>query len=385
MNMFFSAAFIASLFSTSALLAAPSGSPNSAFDGCGFVEDAPIYGVGLSAGTNATPILAPVEQQIVQRGDKSSSLRNVPVPAMSVQGWTADYAMMRLSLLAGKPMWAMTEDGQPGDIVSVNVPATSLADAFDRIAAAKGKRWRYDGEKVYLLGGREWTMPLPASRDLALAVKDALAKNKIDALISNGVIRFQADDNEVARVRAVVNQVYSQQRLNPYDVKFYKVYPTKGEIDWGTLVQRTDAVETVSFDGKGATIVLDPTAGAVVEAFLAREGQVHDLGSTTMVSADANVAASSAAGCGANVDSSRGIKLAGGAYERGRISLSYSVLGASARQEGRLAVTPGAVVVIADAVPSEGGYMVAVVRPRIIELQGSEPQFQARQQVVAVP
>src|SRR3546814_20699440 len=87
------------------------------------------------------------------------------------------------------------------------------------------------------------------------------------------MIRFEADDEVVVRIRAVVNEVYSQQRLNPYDVKFFKVYPTKGEINWASLVERTDAIETVSFEGKGATIVLDPTAGAGIETFLAREGQ----------------------------------------------------------------------------------------------------------------
>src|SRR3546814_10056947 len=72
----------------------------------------------------------------------------------------------------------MTEDGQPGPVISTQIPATSLADAFDRVAAMKGKRWRFDGEKVYLLGGSEWTIPMPANRDLAIAVKDALASNK---------------------------------------------------------------------------------------------------------------------------------------------------------------------------------------------------------------
>src|SRR3546814_21101962 len=76
----------------------------------------------------------------------------------------------------------------------------------------KGKRWRFDGEKVYLLGGREWTIPMPANRDLAIAVKDALASNQVSATIQNNMIRFEADDDGVVRIRAVVNEVYSQQR-----------------------------------------------------------------------------------------------------------------------------------------------------------------------------
>src|SRR3546814_11562520 len=96
----------------------------------------------------------------------------------------------------------------------------------------KGKRWRFDGEKVYLLGGREWTIPMPANRDLAIAVKDALASNQVSATIQNNMIRFEADDDGVVRIRAVVNEVYSQPRLNPYDVKFFKGYPTKGESNW---------------------------------------------------------------------------------------------------------------------------------------------------------
>lgn len=337
---------------------------------CGYLEEAPIFGVGMPTDARATPVMIPLEQGIVQRGDKSATLRSVPVPSLSVNEWTADYAMMRLSQLAGKPTWALTQDGQPGEVISVEIPATNLADAFDRVAAVKGKRWRYDGEKVYLLGGREWTMPLPANRDISLAVQDALHKNNFGGRIEGGVLRFEADDAGVARVTAMVNQVYSQKRLNPYDVKFFKVYPVKGEIDWGSLVERTSAVETISFDGKGATIVLDGSAGAVVDAFLAREGQVHNLGSTTMVSATASMGTSHAAGCGAGASGKRGLQLAGGAYDSGTVGMSYAILGTPDEQAGKLAVRPGSIVVIADAVPDEGGYMVAVVRPRVLELQG---------------
>src|SRR3546814_6803268 len=42
-------------------------------------------------------------------------------------------------------------------------------------------------------------------------------------------------------------------------------------------------------------------------------------------------------------------------------------------QSGKLAVAPGAVVVLADAVPDQGGYMVAIVRPRVLELQTGYP------------
>jgi hypothetical protein len=258
-------------------------------------------------------------------------------------------------------------------MISLSIPNTNLADAYDRIAAAKGKRWRFDGERVYLLGGREWTLPMPANRDLALAVRDALTKNNIKASIQGGVMRFQADDAGVTRVRGIVNQVYAQQRLNPYDVKFYKVYPSRGAIDWTALVERTDAIESVTFEGKGATLVMDPTAGSVVEAFLAREGQVQPLGSTTMVSAQTNMGSSHSAGCGVAAQASRGLELAGGAYERGRVSLKYAILGTTQDQSGRLAVAPGSVIVLADGVPDQGGYMVAVVRPRVLELQGGAP------------
>lgn len=340
-------------------------------DQCGYAEDAPIFGVGMAAGTDATPILLQVEKAIVAKGDRSESLRSVPVPATKVEGWTADYAMMRLSQTAGRPIWALTEDGRPGDQISLSIPATNLADAYDRIAASKGKRWRFDGEKVYLLGGREWTLPMPGNRDLALAVKDALTKNNVKASIQGGVMRFQADDAGVTRIRGIVNQVYAQQRLNPYDVKFYKVYPTRGAIDWTALVERTDAIENVTFTGKGATLVMDPTAGAVVEAFLAREGRVQPLGSTTMVSALTNTGTSHPAGCGVAAQGSRGLELSGGAYERGRVGLKYAILGTNEDQSGRLAVAPGSVVVIGDSVPDQGGYMVAVIRPRVLELQGA--------------
>ncbi len=338
---------------------------------CGYQQDAPIFGVGLPAGTDPVPILIPLEKKIVERGDQSDKLRFFQVPATNIDGWTIDYAMMRLSQSAGKQMWAETQTGDPGQKISMEMPATTLAAAFDRLAAERGLRWRFDGEKVYILGGREWTIPMPSSRDLSLAIKDALSKNQINASTDGGVIRFQADDEGAARVGLIIQQVYQQERLNPYDVQFYNVYPTRGAIDWSTLVERTDSVEAVSFDGKGATLVLDPTAGSVIDAFLAREGEIRSLGATTMVSAQTNLGTTHVAGCGASASSSRGLELAGGAYERGQVPLRYSVLGGSEQQAGTMAVTPGSVVVIADGEPVEGAYMVAVVRPRVIELQGA--------------
>src|SRR3546814_20775594 len=88
-----------------------------------------------------------------------------------------------------------------------------------------------------------------------------------------------------------------------------------------------------------------------------------------MVAAKASESSSQAAGCGASATGSRGPALAGGAYERGRVALNYSILGSSMDQFGKLAVAPGALVVLAVAVPDQGGYMVASVRPRVPELQ----------------
>ena len=338
---------------------------------CGIAYDAPIFGVGMGGTTQAAPVLIPIEKEVARKGDKSNSLRSVSVPAVDVSEWPADYAMMRVSQLASKPVWAVTQSGSAGSKISLQIPATNLADAFDRIAAVEGKRWIYDGEQAYLLNGREWTMPLPASRDVAFAVKDALSKNAINAQINNGLIRFEADDAGASKVAGIVSQVYAQPRLNPYDVSFYKIWPVRGAVDWAKLAERTDAVEAVAFDGKGSTVVLDPGSESVIDAFLATEGTVRSLGSTVMVSAQPGLGTIHGAGCGEAADSSIGLELAGGPYERGRIPLRYSITGGTENQGGAMAVVPGSTVVIADGEAKEGAYMVAVIRPRILEMQAS--------------
>src|SRR3546814_8674343 len=113
--------------------------------------------------------------------DWSSDVCSSDLAATNVDGWTSDYAMMRLSQVAGRPIWAMTEDGQPVTVISQHVPATSLADAFDRDAAMKGKRWRFARVKVYLLGGREWPITTPANSDIEISCKEATASNKVSA------------------------------------------------------------------------------------------------------------------------------------------------------------------------------------------------------------
>src|SRR3546814_15466328 len=92
----------------------------------------------MAAGTDATPVLLPIERQIEAKGDKSATLRSVPVAATNVDGWTSDYAMMRLSQVAGRPIWAMTEDGQPGPVISTQIPATRLADRSEERRVGKG-------------------------------------------------------------------------------------------------------------------------------------------------------------------------------------------------------------------------------------------------------
>jgi len=301
---------------------------------CGIAQDAPIFGVGLGGETKAAPVLIPIEQEVARKGDRSSSLRSVNVPAVDVSEWPADYAMMRLSQLASKPIWATTQSGQAGNKISVQIPSTNLADAFDRIAAVEGKRWIYDGERAYLLNGREWTIPLPATRDVAFAVKDALSKNQIDARIEGGLIRFEADDAGAAKIAGILSQVYAQPRLNPYDVSFYKIWPVQGSVDWAKLAERTDAVEAVAFDGKGSTVVLDPGSESVIDAFLATEGTVRSLGSTVMVSAQPGLGTLHGAGCGSAADPSIGLELAGGPYERGRIPLRYAITGGAPSATG---------------------------------------------------
>src|SRR3546814_10168927 len=67
MKNLFLVASVASIMASVPVISAAQGTsiPAPAFAAeCGYSEDAPIFGVGMAAGTDATPVLLPIERQL---------------------------------------------------------------------------------------------------------------------------------------------------------------------------------------------------------------------------------------------------------------------------------------------------------------------------------
>ena len=329
------------------------------------------YAVGALPEATAKPVMVPLETMLDRRGNRETELRTFKLAGEKVTGLPADYAMMRLSRKAGKPLWVITANGLPAPAIDLEIGDGDLASALDRIAAAASMRWRYDGQSIYLLDRREWTVLLPAERDLALAVQQMLSLEAPDAKVEKGVVRIPGDETKAAAVAGLVSRVYAQTRLNPFDVTWYKVYPTRGVIDWATLAERTESVRDFGFAGKGAAIVLDGEAEGLIETFLSREGTVRKLGLVTMVAPETGGKVARVAGCGDMIEAERGIELTANGGETGKVDVRYQLTGADDDVSGSTTLSLDQTLVVASRVPHEGAFLVGIIHSRVLEVAGS--------------
>src|SRR3546814_16166839 len=84
MKNLFLVASVASIMASVPVISAAQGTsiPAPAFAAeCGYSADATIFGVGMAAGTHATPVLLPIERKIEEKGDKPATLRLFPLAA----------------------------------------------------------------------------------------------------------------------------------------------------------------------------------------------------------------------------------------------------------------------------------------------------------------
>ena len=364
---------IALLVSVCAMLQAGAAiaAPAEADLSCQGVSSGALFSVGPLPDAAAQPVLVPVEIEARKKGLKNADLGAVRFNATSLQSLPADYAMMRLSKLGGRPLWVVTQDGDPAPEISMDLAAGTLEDAFDRIAVAANRRWVFDGTTVYLLNRQEWTILLPKDRDLAIAVQTALKAQAGDAKVYQGLIHIEGDKARADEVSSVVAGVYAQPRITPFDVTWYKVYPTAGVVDWSRLPERTDAVRDIGFSGRGANVVLDGDANDVLSAFLAGEGEVRVLGKSTMVPDTSAGRVSRVAGCGSLVDGTRGLELSAESQGRGGEVVRYTMTGAKNDVQGRTMVARDGMLVVASSVPTDGAYLVAAIKPRVLEVSSS--------------
>lgn len=339
---------------------------------CGSPVRAGVVSMGPLPDVTPQPLVVPIEAEIARKGVRNSDLARLRPMNEDIEGMTADYAMMRLSQAAGRPLWVVTPDGRPGPSVNgVNVADMSLEAAFDAIASSAGLRWKFDGEKVYLLNQREWTILLPTDRDLAIAVTAALREQAgSDVGIRGGVIHFAGSENRASQVSSIVADVFRQSRLDPFDVSWYRVWPSNGNIDWAGLAERTEAVRDIGFAGRGVSMVIDGDAAPIMEMFMSREGFVRPLGTATMVAHATGVDVSRVVGCGANMDPARGITLAAKSdgMAVGQSEVQFALTGEADDTSGSTLVSGDETLVIASGVPVEGSFLVALVRPRSVDL-----------------
>lgn len=367
---------VASLSLAAALFGAPVYAADSVTAGgdlaCVGAGQGGIVSVGSVPDATAQPLVVPLEAEISRRGVRNGELGSLRFVSEDVTGQPADYAMMRLSKAAGRPLWVVTSDGKPAPLVEgVDTAGMTLEKAFDAISGAAGLRWKFDGDKVYLLNRREWTILLPSDRDLAIAVGEAIrTRGGENVAVSKGVIHFAGDDARAREVSGIVAEVYRQPRIDPFDVTWYRVWPANGEIDWSGLAERTEAVRDIGFAGRGVSMVIDGDAGATIELFLSREGTVRSLGTATMVAPAAGVDVSRVAGCGAQVDAARGITLGARAdgLPTGKAEVHYALTGSAGDTSGSTIVSGDETLVVASGSPSDGSFLVALVRPRTVEV-----------------
>lgn len=333
---------------------------------CAIDTAAPIAGMAQPAPLDPQPVVTAAEARIASRGDRSAELAQLKLAGPTLQGVPLDYAVYRALDAAGRPVPVSMLDGSVGPTVAVAASGGSLLDAIETLASAAEVRWRFDGTRLWLVGTNEWRLTLPASRDLAAAARERAMSLGMKVVDEGEALRVAGTPADMARLKGALAQLYANSRFVPVDVSWYLVAPERGRIGWETLVDRTDAVEAMVFDGGGLALAMAPGTSAAVEAFLAREGRVELLGSQTAVVVDGRDLVAGV-GCGERRLVGRGLQLAPVLRPGGKVTLRYAFAGGVA-QKGEVTVGLGSTLVVAGGEAIAGRFPVAVLRPRLLEV-----------------
>ncbi len=279
----------------------------------------------------------------------------------------------------GKVIRTLLKDmGQPIDIESrlEAIPVTgerltgTVSGVLDFIAGTAGAKWRYDGSGFRFYTPRERRITGRGSPELVLMLIEALRSAGLEAVRLVTSPKSDSGDFEIgyetgnrgAAAKTALSWLTPIARGIAWDVRFYRLRPTDGEIDWARISEANRI-----FPSRRATTLIASSPDRALES-LAREGSLVEMSKERMAGGLGWELSARIADCGGIAAwQDKGIDLAVEHFadQALEVRLSY-VADGIARGPIATSLTPEGMAIVIDRQNLAGWYPVMTLRPRFI-------------------
>jgi hypothetical protein len=217
----------------------------------------------------------------ISRGKVTVTRAGQSAPSLMVEGWNPAPGPLAkvLGELGHEAGFAVTGAEGLGN-VSLGIPRASLTQVLDHLTSQVGASWSFSSGVVHVLKTPQVsvgsaTMPLPANRDVTLALLDTLrGYDATNVSLGESGISFAGSPAALGRIQsglAGVSEVFA------FDVSFMQGRPTVGRYNWAAAPG-----STATADGAGGRLILSEEGAAAFPAFLSSMGDVRTGGIQTV-------------------------------------------------------------------------------------------------------
>lgn len=194
---------------------------------CAVPADAPLFMRSVGAVGAVT-----LGRTTVQRGGQQ-------LPGVMVDGWHPTPAPLgRMLVDLGTAAGFKVAGAEPFGPVTWSGATAPLSSVVDSLTSQAGAHWSFSGGVLSVERGPaptlvEASMPLPQSRDAALALLDTLRGLEARSVsVREGTVSFSAPPESLAKIRSTLSGIGE---IYAFDVAFLQVRPVGGSLPWKTL------------------------------------------------------------------------------------------------------------------------------------------------------
>ena len=216
----------------------------------------------------------------IERVDKGDPLPDIAVKDLSVKDQSADEIIKTLLKNTGIRVYYTDKFTKKLSLDSVS---GSLEMVLDMISAMGDIYYSFDdrAQRLTLKRYAKWNLHVPLSKDVMLAMEDALRGADMDDIVvdwADKYLIFSGDFVAEEKIRNIVSRFSQEDYLIAYDMDIYRVEPAGGaEIEWSNILNAFNP-GSVRLSQKGIIgrmlVVADTFNRTSVNEFLRPQGKV---------------------------------------------------------------------------------------------------------------
>lgn len=316
---------------------------------CAIPADAAIY----ARESGAVPALKRGTARVTRTGQQP--------PSLMVEGWRPATGPLSAVLgeLGREAGFAVTGADGLG-VVSWTRDKAPLGEVLDNLTAQVGGSWTFSSGVVHisktpLISNTPVSMPLPANRDVTLALLDTLrGYNANGVTLGEGGISFTSLTSGLQRIESGISGI---SEVFAFDVSFSQGRPTLGRYTWSAL-----GGTGFTANGAGGQVLLGEDAQSKLSSFLSASGDVKPGGAQTVAGPSGWSLVVPQAQCGSgSAELTLKPKRVGDGF-------SLQIAGFGAPVDVPM-VTLGQTLVVASKDPVGGWINLVTIRPRILAVR----------------